>query len=252
MLNPGYTSIERVVENVIRDTGFTDEISWPDIVEWVFIAQELINVPNAYVKKATDGNEDYGHYSPIEIINYRGELPCDFHKLIDIREHCSKMQVNHNTDTFAISNNNPSFSLNTSITYTINNNYIFTNIESGFLEIVYWAFPTDDNGLPMIPDDVYYIRAIEAYLTERIGRKLWIQGKLARDVYQLFEQDWLWYAGKVRAKEAMPSLAQLESLKNQILRLNQSTIQRKANYTALGNPEEMYVQGRRRINRPLI
>lgn len=250
MLNPGYTSIERVVENVIRDTGFTDEISWPDIVEWVFIAQELINVPNAYVRRVTDGSD--GNYPPIEIVNYRGELPCDYHRLIDIREYCNKLPVRYETGNFHTSNNMPMAIGVDSITITMNDNYIFTNIETGQLELEYWAFPTDENGLPMIPDDVFYIRAIEAYLTERIGRKMWIQGKIAKDVYQQFEQDWYWYAGKVRVKDAMPTLPQMESLKNQILRLSIKPTHRGNSYTSLGNPEEMYINNRKRPGRLLI
>lgn len=250
MLNPGYTSIERIVENVIRDTGFTDEISWPDIVEWVFIAQELINVPNAYVRRVTDGAD--GNYPPIEVINYRGELPCDYHKIIDIREYCNKYPVQYETGNFHTSTNVPMIVGNSSITCTLNNNYVFTNIETCQLELEYWAFPTDENGLPMVPDDVFYIRAIEAYLTERIGRKLWIQGKLAKDVYLQFEQDWMWYAKKVKVKDAMPTLAQLESLKNQILRFANMPNHRLNSYTSLGNPERMYVTGRTTKRRPLI
>lgn len=239
MLNPGYTSIERVVENVIRDTGFTDEINWPDVVEWVFIAQELINVPNAYVKRVTDGSDN--QHPPIEVKNYRGELPCDFHQLIDIREYCHKVPIQYESGNFLQSKSKPSIQGHTSLTFEMNGNFIFTNVEEVNLELEYWAFPVNEEGLPMIPDDVYYIKAIESYLTERIARKLWIQGKMARDVYQALEQDWLWYAGKVKAKDALPSLAQMESLKNQIQRFANRPIHRGNNYASLGNPERMYI-----------
>jgi len=153
MLNPGYTSIERVIENVIRDTGFTDDINFPDIVEWVFIAQELINVPSTYIRKITDGNTEWGNPSPISILNHRGELPCDFHKLIGVREYCSQLPTVAETGIYGASQNDPNIDHYSNITYTINNNYIFTNIEEGTLEMAYWSFPTDEAGLPMIPNE---------------------------------------------------------------------------------------------------
>lgn len=252
MLNPGYTSIERVVENVIRDTGFTDEINFPDMVEWAFIAMELIGITNCYIQKVTDGNTERGHYPPIEIIDYRAELPCDFHKLISLREYFSHIPMIQDSGTFLQSSNNPVAGMNTNITYTINNNFVFTNIETGYIEVSYWAFPTDEGGMPMIPDDVMYIRAVEAYLTERMARKLWIQGKLADNVYRSMEQDWLFYVNSPRTKAALPSYDQAESLKNQILRIVQRPNQASWGYAGLTNQEQSYINRYRNYKTPLI
>lgn len=252
MLNPGYTSVERVVENVIRDTGFTDEISWPDIVEWVFIAQELIGVPSAYIQKVTDGNTDWNHYPPISIVNHRGELPCDFHQLISVREYCNKLPMVADSGTFLKSQNDPDINHYSNITYTINNNYIFTNIEEGTIEISYWAFPTDENGMPMIPDDVRYIKAVEAYLTERIARRMLIQGKMDRYTFELLEREWLFYVKSAKSRAALPSYDQAEALKNQILRLVQKPNQAAWNYEALSNQEQSYVTRWKHIRRPNI
>jgi len=252
MLNPGYTSIERIVENVIRDTGFTDEISWSDIVEWVFIAQELINVPNSYIKKVTDDNKDWGNYPPVQIVNGRGELPCDFHKLISIREYCNKLPTVGDTGNFLQSKNDPNINHYSNITYTINNGYVFTNIEEGYLEVAYWAFPTDENGIPMIPDDVMYLKAVEAFLTERIARRMWLQDKLSTDKYRALEQDWLFYVNSARTKSSLPSYEQAEALKNQILRLVTRPSQNTWNYETLSNQEQAYTSRYSHIRRPNI
>ena len=252
MLNPGYTSIERVIENVIRDTGFTDEINFPDMVEWAFIAMELINVPSCYIQSVTDGNTERGHYPPLEVINYRAELPCDFHKLINVREYCNQIPMVTDSGTFLQSTNNPSITMYNNITYTINNDYIFTNIEEGFLEMSYWAFPTDEKGLPMIPDDVKYLRAIESFLSFKIAIKLWLQDKLSTDKKTYFEQNWYWDAKAAKGKADIPTYDQVEGLKNQILRLVQRPNHATWNYTGLTNPEQAYTNRYRNYRNPFV
>ena len=252
MLNPGYTSINRVIENVIRDTGFTDEINFPDMVEWCFIAMELINTPSAYIKSITDGNKDLNHHQPVEIVDYRGELPCDFHKLIGVREYCSLIPTVSDSGIFLESNNAPQIQRYSNVTYKIEGSYIFTNISEGYLEIAYWAFPTDADGLPMIPDDVMYLRAVEAFLTERIARKLWIQGKMSGEVYSQLDRDWLFYVKSAKVRAAMPSYDEAESLKNQILRLVSKPNHADWNYSALSNSEQAYTGRFRRFDNPYI
>jgi len=252
MLNPGYTSIERVIENVIRDTGFTDEIYFPDMVEWCFIAMELIGVPSAYIQSVTDGDTARGHQPPIEIIDYRGELPCDFHKLISIREYCNKLPLVHDSGTFLQSINQKDANFYSNLTYKINNNYIFTNMKEGQLEMSYWSFPTDEAGLPMIPDDVKYIRAVESFLSFKIATKLWLQDKLTTDKKNYFEQSWYWDAKAAKGKADMVTYDMAESLKNQILRLVQRPNQASWNYAALNNPEKAYVGRNRRMSIPSI
>lgn len=252
MLNPGYTTIERVVENVIRDTGFTESIDFADIVEWVFIAQELINVPTAYIKKITDGNTDWGHYPPVQVVAHRAELPCDFHKLISVREYCLQIPMVGDSGTFLQSIRDVDSGKYSNITYTINNNYIFTNMEEGYLEIAYWAFPTNEEGMPMIPDDVKYLRAVESFIAFKIATRLWLQDKLSTDKKNYFEQNWYWDAKAAKGKADIPSYDQAESLKNQILRLVQRPTQASWGYSGLSNPEKSYTNINRHIRKPIL
>ncbi len=102
--------------------------------------------------------------------------------------------------------------------YRINNTLMETNFEDGFVELVYNGFVTDDHGYPMIPDDIKYIKAVEAYLIERIDYKKWRCGDLPDKVYRHSEQERDWYIAAARNKVAMPSIDRMESLKNQWLR----------------------------------
>lgn len=252
MLNPGYTTIERVVENVIRDTGFTEDINFADIVEWVFVAQELIGVQSAYIQKVTDGNTEWNHFPPVQVVNYRAELPCDFHSLISVREYCNKMPMIGDSGTFLKSTNDPNIDHYSNITYTINDNYIFTNIEEGYLEISYWAFPTDENGMPMIPDDVRYLKAVEAYIAHKLSTKLWLQDKLSTEKKNFLETEWLWYVKSAKSKADLPSYDKAEALKNQILRLIQRPTQHLWSFEALSNQEQAYTSRYKHLRRPTL
>lgn len=238
MLKPGYTTIHRIVENVVRDTGFTTEVNWMDIVEWVYIACELIGVKNAYVLKVTDGSE--GNPPPIEIEHGRGELPIDFHMLYQVRDYTTKIPLRYDNDTFFTSKNSPKMVSHTDQSYIINGDYIFTSFDKGLLEISYYAFPVDAEGLPLIPDDVTYIRAIEAFITERIARRLMLQDKMSADKYAFLAKDWYFYVNSAKTKDAVMTLDQAQSLRNQITKLSNSYEIYKRGFKHLGSPTNPY------------
>lgn len=232
MLKQGYTSIHRVIENVIRDTGFTTEINWVDVAEWVYIAMELIGVTNAYVRKITDGND--GNPEPIEIIDYKGNLPSDFHQIIAVRDYNTKIALSESSSLF-FNSNNRAFSTFSEHSYKISNDLIFTSFESGSLEIEYWAFPIDEDGLPLIPDDVTYLKAIESYITERIARKLMIQDKMDFNKYRLFEREWAYYVNSANTKDSLMSLDKAEALRNQLTKIIGTKSLFKRSFDTLSN-----------------
>jgi len=242
MLNGKYISIDRVMEGVYRDFGWTHEVDWVDSIEWVGEIMDMIAAPKQYVDKVTDGDEDKYHPCPVAITNYRGNLPCDMIYIVQAREWDSKLEMRSSSDTFHGSiktseaniptNTNSSFSslvvgndllkstnCSTDLTYTINNNHIFTNFETGTVELAYKAFPTDCNGLPLIPDNIKYIQATKYYIAEKIAQKLFIQGNMAQAVFHYIQQQRDWYVGAATNAGLMPSLDEMESWKNQMVRL---------------------------------
>ena len=78
MLNGKYVSLESIVERVYRDTGFEIDVDWIDVAEWIGSVIDLINAPMQYIERITDDVDK--HY--IEIVNGRGELPCDLIRII--------------------------------------------------------------------------------------------------------------------------------------------------------------------------
>jgi hypothetical protein len=242
MLSGKYTTISRVLENIIRDTGFTDEINFSDAIEWAYRAMQLIGAPQIYITKVTDGNLDLEHPNPIPVVNYRAELPCDLHRVIQIREFTTRRSMTNSSYNFLLSGNNDGNNPNESLQYVINDSYIFTNFKDGEIELAYEAFPVDDEGYPSIPDDERYLKAIESYIIERIARRLWLQDKINDSKYKALEQDWLFYVRSARNRVNMPSIDEMESLKNQVLRLISSPNRHRNQFLQLSEGEQIRIK----------
>jgi hypothetical protein len=104
--------------------------------------------------------------------------------------------------------------------YKITNNYMYTNFEYGFVEMSYKAYPVDELGMPMILDDIRYIKAVEWYLISRIDFKRWRTSRNAADAnfYAHSDKEACWYIASARSKSKVPSLDMMESIKGMILR----------------------------------
>jgi hypothetical protein len=104
----------------------------------------------------------------------------------------------------------------TTSTYSINNNYIFTNFEVGFLFLSYRAIPIDCDGLPMIPDNQRYIEAVKTFIGMKLDYLLWRRGELSERIYRDSESEWMWYVGSAGNAARMPNYDGMQSLMNQI------------------------------------
>lgn len=73
---------------------------------------------------------------------------------------------------------------------TINNKHIITNFQDGDIYIQYYAFPKDDNGIPMIPDVIQVERAVEWYIKWQVMLNYWLVDELqnAQTKWQKAEQ----------------------------------------------------------------
>ena len=48
--------------------------------------------------------------------------------------------------------------------------------------ITYLGLPTDEDGYPLVPDDVYYIKAVAAYIIHMLDKQEWRKGSIADKV----------------------------------------------------------------------
>lgn len=119
-------------------------------------------------------------------------------------------------------------------TYKINEDYIFTNFKDGYVYIAYKAFPVDEEGLPMIPEDQKFVEAVKAYIRMKIDFKLWRKGDITKDIYQDAQQQWAWKVGQAQNGARIPTIDQMESWKN-MNKLVQNRFQHNKFFRNLGN-----------------
>tara|TARA_R110000868_G_scaffold92281_1_gene255972 strand:- start:519 stop:1406 length:888 start_codon:yes stop_codon:yes gene_type:complete len=73
--------------------------------------------------------------------------------------------------------------------YNVNKNQIITSVEEATFRIVYWAFPTDEDGFPEILDTFKYKEAVEWYCMYKMMLKGYNHAQLKwTDAFQMFEK----------------------------------------------------------------
>lgn len=228
-LNGNFVKIERVMEKVRRDLPGSYTLGIEMAVEWIGEAIPLIGVYSAYVNKTTDGNIEREHEAPVVLENHRAKLPCDIYKLNSIRfiteydetlqEIKSSVPMITTSDVFHMSLTNYEYA-ELDLRYKVNNGYVYVEgVSKGLLEFSYEAFATDDRGFPMVPDDERYVRALSAYLQERIGFRLMMQDKLSERKYDRLEQNWLFYVNSAYTGALLQTIDDAEAFRNSYTRM---------------------------------
>lgn len=214
-----YKSIKSIIAKLYRDLGSTTELNEVHLVEW--IAEALAKIGSFYqyehIKECLEVDEDG-----------KVKLPNNFYRIVDIAYQSQPMSWASNnlindygcegcTITTCCTPHN----------FYINDCYIVTDIKPTdpdsnnpkLLCISYLGIPVDDEGYPKVPDDVYFDEALASYCAYKIDFREWRKGNIADKVFQKSEQEWLFYVNSARGSANMPSMHQLENLKNMWVRL---------------------------------
>lgn len=174
----GFVTIDYILDRLYRDYGFPPEdVHKTDVAEWVTDVLRRLPIKEVYQEKGHNCGGSAPVY--IDIDNYKGELPCDFFELIDLRIKDTTSGLDVGTDTF-FKSSRPSFQSSNSdkIRYQIMSPYIYTDtFKEGQLEIVYLGMPTDNEGLPLVIDIEQVISTVMSFVAYRIAFKLSIQGR---------------------------------------------------------------------------
>ncbi len=153
------TSVKTVILKVIRDLGLgSKEIPWQDLVEWCAEGLQHIGAYSQYEEKVAH----------IAIHNHTGKLPCDYYRA--------------RANTFP---------------HKIVKDGIQVAFCKGHVHLNYLALPLDEEGYPLIPDNVQYATA----LFWKCAMQLAIRGDLVNKElsFQVCKQRWDWYCKQAGA-----------------------------------------------------
>jgi len=71
----------------------------------------------------------------------------------------------------------------------------------------------------MIPDDITFKTAVSYHIMMKLAFIKFMSGTITENVYSKIAQDRDWYMGAAQTRGHMPSIDQLEGIKNNIIRL---------------------------------
>lgn len=201
-----YISIKVILDDILEHPMLKD-MSFERAINHTIHFMRIVGCPNIFIEKS----------DIVHIENYRGSMPDDFDEIIQIRTNTDNSGdykvLRHTTDNFHMSDNKQ-YSLEP--TYKVQGNVIFTSFKDGDVEIMYRAILVDDEGLPLIPDNSSFIRALELYIKKKYFTVLFDLGKITPAVYNNVLQEYAWAVGQAQSDLVRPSLDQMQSITNSL------------------------------------
>lgn len=276
-LSGKFTNLGAVLERL--DLSSEEGIDASTAALWVSDILFKMRGSIALQQVVTDGKNGP---DPIVITDYKGMLPCDlvepqqfyeFGSLRPLRESSSPshhMNIGNYTPDMWVKNpvndlvpigglefnttvpgmttvkktvlNTQGNAATGDLTFSLNQNYIFTGFKEGFVIAAYKAWPMDENGSLMVPADPPILNGMVSYLQERIDYKLWRKGMIPDKVYYDSVANRSFDVQAAVNHSMMPSLSQMESISNIMTMMIQKDHYFETHFTSLGRQENFRIQ----------
>lgn len=103
---------------------------------------------------------------------------------------------------------------NTTLQYSTKPGFITVNVPCGWVKVSYHAIITDEDSMPMIPDNPSYFEAIFWYVAMKMSYPKYLKGQLNQNIYYDMRNSWNFYRKQAYAEAMMPTVDELETIKN--------------------------------------
>lgn len=200
------TNIRRILDRVMRHKMLRD-IPFETAVEYTVDFIQLMGTPALYYEKT----------AIVKIDNWRGQLPCDFEQMIQVR-----VARKHTYPGLVYRESGHSFHMSDvkgpidglSLTYKIQGMVIFTSTKDTDIEIAYRAFAVDEEGYPLLPDNASFLRGLESFIKMRWFEQKFDAGEISQAVMDRVDREYAWAAGDAQSEFSRLSLDAAETLFN--------------------------------------
>jgi hypothetical protein len=188
LVGASFVGLPIVIERLNRIKLPGQEYNNEDLKEWATEALEKIGCIEAF-QEYSFGMENYVE---LPVVNYIATLPTNFKQFIALYDTITRLPLIELSPEEQFKD----------LSFKIYNGTIRVDFEEGNITLEYFTFPFDDNGWPLIPNNTYYLSAVEAYLRLQLGTKLYWQGKILERQKDMLEREWLFYCNgsKMQAK----------------------------------------------------
>lgn len=133
-------------------------------------------------------------------------------------------------------------SLNGSLQYSTKPGYITVNVPCGWVKISYHAIITDEDSMPMIPDNPSYFEAIFWYVAMKLSYPKYLKGQLTQNIYYDMKNSWNFYRRQAYAEAMMPGVDELQSIQNSWNRLYPELDEHATFFEHVGDEQHIYNQ----------
>lgn len=222
--NNNYINIREVLSRVLRHPLLHDT-SLEQAIQYTIDFLGIFGMPKMYLDK-----EEVLH-----IENYRTLLPCDLVSINQIKDCASSICLRSATDSFTTQEPNSKY------TFKTQGQVLYTSFKTGDVLISYKAIPIDKDGFPLLIDNSVFLKALEAYIKKEVFTILFDMGKIQGPVLQNTQQQYAWLAGQLQSEFTIPSISEMESIKNSWCTLIQRTREFDNGFASLGNREQLKI-----------
>ncbi len=227
-----YISLKQALDDIL-DHPLLKDVSFERAVNYTVHFIRKVGMPKSFNEKT----------ELIDIKDYRGLLPCDLDRIIQVRTHddCSKTYkvFRYSTDSFHMSDTKQD---PYDLTYKVQGSIIFTSMKEGTIEIAYRALAVDSEGYPLIPDSSPYIEALELFIKKKHFTVLFDTGKITPQVYNNVCQEYAWAVGQAQSDLVSLSIDEMQSLTNSFNTLVARVNEHSRGFVNNGSMEKIRLQ----------
>ena len=216
-----YISIREVLSRVLRHPLLQD-VTLEQAVQYTLDFISIFGMPRLYEDKEVE----------LHIEDYRTMLPTDLISIIQVKEKESGRYLRSMTDSF-ISNDS------SEPTFKTQGQVLFTTFKTGDVCIAYKAIPVDECGYPLLIDNPVFLKTLESYIKREVFTILFDMGKINGNVLQNTQQQYAWLAGQLQSEFTIPSVSEMESIKNSWGTLIHRTHEFDNGFSSLGTRENI-------------
>ena len=196
-----YTSIQRVLEDLLEDAHM-ENLTLEQVIKHTVRFIHKHGYPKFYQDKTAQ----------LEIHDYRAVLPCDLVSINQVRDCKTGLCMRSMTDTFLPEGDSFRHSIPSEASFKTQGTVLYTSFPEGMIELSYKFTPLDDDGFPMLIDNESYLDALEAYISMKVIRNKFRQGKIPAAVYQDAQQEYAFAAATLQSEMCTPSISEMESV----------------------------------------
>lgn len=220
--NIQYINLREILSRVL-DHPMLQDVNLESAIRYSLDFIRKMGLPEVYLeKKAT-----------IEIENYRGKLPCDLIIVNQVRDHNTHVYLRSMTDNF---NELPSRTISQP-SFKTQGQIIYTSFCEGCVDVSYKAINTDEDGLPMLPENPVFLDALESYIKMKRFRILFDQQKIPMNIYQIAKAEYTDAARACHGMFATPSESEMESITSIMHQLIPRINEFQSGFKQLGDKE---------------